>query len=243
MAERYRRPDWVRRLNAIADSVGGDARRIVPLDGSMLLAEAERSLDGAAPRGDFGDPAWRERFTKLADALDAAPMHVVGRLMMRQELLRALRTRLLLIGEVDAQPAIAHAPVVAPVIVTGPARSGTTILFELLALDPELRVPTAASRSCSPTATPGTRTGSIPRGAPSGSCSGASSSSRAGSRSRAPRWCRSRRSRSRGEPDPDQGRARGGPGIARERPAGRPPSYASAHDARGSSTGLFARAR
>ena len=32
----------------------------------------------------------------------------------------------------------------APVIITGPARSGTTILFELLALDPDLRVPTAA---------------------------------------------------------------------------------------------------
>ena len=32
----------------------------------------------------------------------------------------------------------------APVVIIGPARSGTTILFELLALDPDLRVPTAA---------------------------------------------------------------------------------------------------
>lgn len=151
MAERYRRPDWVRRVNAMADSVGGDARRIVPLDGATLLAEAERSLAGA-PRladgerpldGDFGDPVWRERFTKLVRALDAAPMHVVGRLMTRQELLRAARTRLQLIGEVDAHPEIARTPVAAPVVVTGPARSGTTILFELLALDPELRAPTA----------------------------------------------------------------------------------------------------
>ena len=31
-----------------------------------------------------------------------------------------------------------------PVVITGPARSGTTILFELLALDPELRAPTAS---------------------------------------------------------------------------------------------------
>jgi hypothetical protein len=145
MAERYRRPDWVRRLNAMADSVGGDARRIVPLDGAALLADAEHSLGGAAPRGDFGDPAWRARFTKLVQALDAAPMHVVGRLLTRQELLRAVRTRLRLIREVDAQPAIADARVVAPMVVTGPARSGTTILFELLALEPELRAPTAWS--------------------------------------------------------------------------------------------------
>lgn len=144
MAERYRRPDWVRRVNAMADSVGGDARRIVPLEGATLLAEAERSLDGElALDGDFGDPAWRERFAKLVQALDAAPMHVVGRLLTRQELLRAARTRLRLNRELDTHPEIARARVVAPMVVTGPARSGTTILFELLALDPELRAPTA----------------------------------------------------------------------------------------------------
>ena len=143
MAERYRRPDWVRRVNAMADSVGGDARRIVPLDGATLLAEAEGSLGGEPPHGDFGDPAWRERFTKLVHALDAAPMHVVGRLMTRQELLRAARTRLQSIRAVEAHPEIERARVLAPVVVTGPARSGTTILFELLALDPDLRAPTA----------------------------------------------------------------------------------------------------
>lgn len=143
MAERYRRPDWVRRVNAMADATGGDARRIVPLDGAALRDEAERSLDGVSPRGDFGDPTWRERFTKLVHALDAAPMHVVGRLLTRQELLRAARTRLRLIAEVDAEPEITRAPIVAPIVVTGPARSGTTILFELLALDPDLRAATA----------------------------------------------------------------------------------------------------
>src|SRR5262249_56094472 len=95
MAERYRRPDWVRRLNAMADAVGGDARRIVPLDAAELLDEAERSL-GEHTSGDFGDPAWRTRFTQLAAALDASTMHVVGRLMTRQELLPPLPTRFLL---------------------------------------------------------------------------------------------------------------------------------------------------
>jgi hypothetical protein len=143
MAERYRRPDWVRRLNAMADSVGGDARRIVPLSGAELLGEAESSLAGPPPRGDFGDPAWRRRFTSLVGALDAAAMTVVGRLMTRQELLRGLRTRFSLTAELDAHPEIADERVQAPMIVTGPARSGTTILFELLALDPALRAPLA----------------------------------------------------------------------------------------------------
>lgn len=141
MEERYRRPEWVRRLNAMASSVGGEARALVPLDPEALL---EAALGGGAlPVGDFGDPAWRGRFEQLTRALDRSSMHVVGRLLTRQELLRSLRTRLALTREADANPGLAEAPVQAPVIVTGPARSGTTILFELLALDPAFHAPAA----------------------------------------------------------------------------------------------------
>ena len=141
MAARYRRPDWVRRVNAMGASVGG-ARRLVPLDADAMLDQAQASLGIARP-GDFGDPKWRERFAKLVAALDACDMHVVGRLLTRQELLRSLRTRLLLARAWDAEPEIARERVAAPVIVTGPARSGTTITFELLWLDPALRAPIA----------------------------------------------------------------------------------------------------
>jgi hypothetical protein len=142
MGERYQRPDWVRRLNAMAGSVGGEARRLVPIDAEELLALAAADLDGG-PRGDFGDPAWRSRFTQLADALDRSPMHVVGRLMSRQELLRGLRTYMRLAREAADHPSIEGESIVAPIVVTGPARSGTSILFELLWLDPALRGPTA----------------------------------------------------------------------------------------------------
>jgi hypothetical protein len=141
MAERYERPAWVRRINAMATAVG-DARRMVPIDAAELLGIAQKSLGGASA-GDFGDPDWRARFERLAAALDAARMHVVGRLLTREELLRGLRTRLLLAGELEREPEIASERIEAPVIVTGPARSGTTILFELLWLDPDLRGPTA----------------------------------------------------------------------------------------------------
>jgi hypothetical protein len=144
MAERYRRPDWVRRLDSMGESVGGrvdGARKLVPIDADALLEQAVR--DVGEPRSAFGDPEWKGRFVALARALDAAPLHVVGRLMTKQELLRSLRARLMLGLAVDRAPAIEREQIVAPVIVTGPARSGTSILFELLWLDPTLRGPLA----------------------------------------------------------------------------------------------------
>ena len=143
MADRLVRPDWVRRINLMAGSVDGHARDLVPLDAADMVDAAAVALDGL-PDGDLGDPRWKERFEALVAAADAAGMHVVGRLMTKQELLRSLRTRLLLTAAIDAAPEITGRPVTAPVIITGPARSGTSILFELLALDPDLRAPTAA---------------------------------------------------------------------------------------------------
>lgn len=150
MAERYQRPDWVRRMNGMGDSVGGGAegaRRMVPFEpeawidecaGSLGLSEADPKL------GEFGDPDWRRRYYALVAALDAAGMNVVGRLMTKQEIMRSLRTRLQLAEAWVAQPEIADEEITAPILVTGPARSGTSIVFELLWLDPDLRGPIGA---------------------------------------------------------------------------------------------------
>lgn len=141
MFERYERPAWVRRLSAMAPAVGG-AAALVPLDAEAMIEDTARST-GLDDFGDFGDGGWRERFAALVEDIGSADMHLVGRLMTKQELARSLRTRLLLASAVDADPGIRDERVRAPVIITGPARSGTTILFELLALDPELRAPAA----------------------------------------------------------------------------------------------------
>jgi len=146
MAARYARPDWVRRINAMGDSVGGGAegaRRMVPLDPDAMLEEAVASLGGGA-FGDFGDPDWQRRYRALVAAFDARPLHVVGRLMTREEIVRGLRTRLSLARAWEAEPRIAQEAIEAPIVITGPARSGTTITFELFWLDPALRGPTAA---------------------------------------------------------------------------------------------------
>ena len=141
MGERYRRPDWVRRLNDMGPASGG-AHRVVPLVAGHLLDHAREST-GVADPGDLGDGDWEGRLRALVESVNAADLHVVGRMMTRQELLRSLRTRFLMGDAWRRDPAIADEAVEAPIVVTGPARSGTTILVELLGLDPGLRTPVA----------------------------------------------------------------------------------------------------
>jgi hypothetical protein len=131
------RPDIVRRLNAMAAGVGG-ARALVPLDPDELIerAVATTGLD------DFGEPEWEEPYRRLVTTLDTeARLHVVGRMMCRHDLIRHLATRLTVLDAHRRDPGLADTPVPAPVFITGPARSGTSILQELLALDPNLRAP------------------------------------------------------------------------------------------------------
>lgn len=141
MTERYVRPDWVRRLNAMAGAAGG-AARVVPLVASHLI-DHTRASTGVADPGDLGDGDWEGRLRALVDAVNGSDLHVVGRVLTREELLRALRTRFLLGEQRRTDPSVADEVIEAPIVVTGPARSGTTILFELLGLDPGLRTPIA----------------------------------------------------------------------------------------------------
>lgn len=137
MSERTPRPDWVRRLNKMGDTVGGP-EHLVALDPDELIALAQRTT-GLTDFGDF-DGDWRGRFEALVGGMQAeARLHVVGRLMARQELLRCLRTRLAMTRALDERPEILDETIEAPIIVTGQARAGTSILFELLALDPDAR--------------------------------------------------------------------------------------------------------
>jgi hypothetical protein len=141
MADRYERPDWVRRMNAMGPAAGG-APRMVPLVADHLLEHTARST-GIDDPGDLGDGDWEGRFRRLVDGINASPLHVVGRLLTREELLRGLRTRFLLGDARRREPSIAEERIDAPIVVTGPARSGTTILFELLGLDGGVRTPIA----------------------------------------------------------------------------------------------------
>jgi len=142
-------PDWVRRLNYLGAMVGG-SRRLVRLEAEELIEEA---CEGTGLT-DFGEPGWEDAFRVLVDSLQReVDLHTVGRLMTRAELLRALRNRLLLTDACGAEPAIVREAVVAPLLIAGQGRTGTSILFELLALDANNRAP-LAWEAASPVAPP-----------------------------------------------------------------------------------------
>ena len=133
------RPAWVERLIAHGEAVGG-AENLVSLEAQELLATARRStgLD------DFGgsEGAWQSHFERLLRALhEESDLHLAGRILVRSELLRTLRNRLRLAALWHERPALLDAPVPAPVFIVGAARSGTSILHELLACDPATRTP------------------------------------------------------------------------------------------------------
>ena len=131
------RPRWVERLIAHGDAVGG-ADRLVRLDGDELRAEAVRSTGLA----DFGGDDWCVPFELLLGALEReSELHLLGRLLARTELLRTLRNRLRLSELWRRRPEILRAPIEAPVFIVGSPRSGTSILHELLAVDPATRAP------------------------------------------------------------------------------------------------------
>lgn len=131
------RPVWVQRLIAHGDAVGGP-EHLVGLDPDELIvtAVASTGLD------DFGAPTWRPHYDVLLPALEAeSDLHLAGRIVARTELLRSLRNRLELEARWAADPTILERPVEAPVVVIGMARSGTSILHELLWCDPAHRAP------------------------------------------------------------------------------------------------------
>lgn len=126
------RPEWVRAFNAYTDPAA-----VVPLDETSML-DAARATTGL---DDFGDDGWREGFSRFVRALnEEAQLHLLGRIMARNEIVRSLVNRLEITATLHEHPEITEERIDAPVLVTGTGRSGTSILHELLAQDPAHRV-------------------------------------------------------------------------------------------------------
>ena len=138
MTEPYRRrPDWVRRLNYLGPATG-DARHAVPIDPEELLATARASTGLDA----IGDDHWLETYRRCVTSIDTeSGASLLGRVLARAEILRSLQTKLRLEAAWSETPAILDEPIERPIFILGAPRTGTSILLELLALDPALRAP------------------------------------------------------------------------------------------------------
>ena len=107
----------------------------------------EAALLGAARAktglSDFGDEAdWKEGFTLLLQGLnEEAMLNKVGRIIAFGEMLRHLENRLRVTDDIARHPEILQVKIEKPVFVMGLPRTGSTILHDLLAQDPDNRVP------------------------------------------------------------------------------------------------------
>lgn len=78
----------------------------------------------------------------LCEALEhEAALSPLGRLLARQTLVSALEIQLKLAAALAARPELLDVPIERPLVIIGMPRTGTTILHELLALDPANRCP------------------------------------------------------------------------------------------------------
>jgi Sulfotransferase family len=96
----------------------------------------------ATGHDDFGDGAWREGFERLTESLSTeAALSEMGDAIVTGELSGYLIDRLNIVAHRNAHPELGDVDVVPPIVIVGQARTGTTILHDLLAQDPATRVP------------------------------------------------------------------------------------------------------
>lgn len=137
------RPRWVQ--HAI-DGEGGPVYAFAsrPLVVDELLAEARVRAGVDDGPGVWGGDDFLEPLTIFIRSVeDEADLHIVGRWRVREVILRALENRLRIQAYVSRDPAVTSERIVAPIIVTGSPRAGTSVMHELLALLPGTRAPLA----------------------------------------------------------------------------------------------------
>jgi Sulfotransferase family len=128
----------VRLLNGCGSLLDKSRIPRTPIRAADLIETAKRrsGLD------DFGGGDFFEGLSRLlASCQSESRLNLVGRIVVRADLIRTLCTRLFMERDRQVYPSIARQEIREPLFIVGLPRSGTTLLHTLLALDPEHRVP------------------------------------------------------------------------------------------------------
>lgn len=126
----------VRLLNRCGQALLRAGWRKNAFDPDKLEATARENVGCS----DFGGERYRTPFMTLCESYDTDPdLTFLGRQVCRGALLHLLENRLKIQRDLKATPAILEKPVKKPVFILGLPRTGTTLLFNLLACDPSAR--------------------------------------------------------------------------------------------------------
>jgi len=91
---------------------------------------------------DLGEDSWRDGLLRLLDDLDGpARLNDLGRTIVEGEMVNYLTTRLRILDWRHQHPEVADGAIARPIVIVGQPRTGTTILYDLLAQDPSNRAP------------------------------------------------------------------------------------------------------
>lgn len=119
------------------------------LDADILLAQAKE----ATGFDDLGEDTWQEGLDRLiASFNEEARLTELGRMIAAGEILLHFSNRLCVTEEHRKHPENAKGEITRPLVVIGQPRTGTTILYDLLAQDPANRAPLSweVDRPCPP---------------------------------------------------------------------------------------------
>ena len=132
------RPLGVRFLNGFGAAARLAGVRWPSLDEEGLLAAARRQTGLSR----FGEPHFREGLKRLLASLETeSHLTTLGRLIAREDVLGYLKNRLCILDYRRRHPEVSDRRIVRPLFILGLPRTGTTVLFNLLAQDPANRAP------------------------------------------------------------------------------------------------------
>ncbi len=134
--QRPYRPFGVRLYNWCARQLQRCGVRRDGLTEESILKAAQRR----AKLSDFGDERFRVALRQLLESFKKdAQLHPFGRWMTRNRLIMSAENRLRIQEDLKRHPEILDVPIRQPLFVAGLPRSGTTLLYNLLAKDPARR--------------------------------------------------------------------------------------------------------
>jgi hypothetical protein len=111
-------------------------------DRARLVDEAMTAVGPTASADDLGEATWQEGLDVLLDGFrNEARLHELGVEIAAGDVVGYLTSRIAINAWRREHPEVAAGTIERPIVIVGQPRTGTTILYDLLAQDPGLRPP------------------------------------------------------------------------------------------------------